>query len=67
MTSYRAFSDLFNELNSKLFGLRVYAHSVPSLRQIANVFGITGFHRICFTLTPSQFDTDTFDNTHITF
>lgn len=45
----------------------VYAPKVPSLRQIAIVFGITGFQRICLTLTPSQLDRDTFDIIHITF
>lgn len=60
--NYRAFSDRSNEKYSKLFvSLITYAPNVPSLRQTANVFAMTGFHRICLTFTPSILDNIIFD------
>lgn len=56
--TYCAFSDLFpsNIMYSSNPRWKVYAPNVPSQRQTAITFRITGFHRICLTLT--SFDTD---------
>lgn len=65
--THRAFSDLSIELYSKLLSLIIYAPNVPSPRQRAIVFPITGFQRISVTLTFGSFDTINLDTKHLTF
>lgn len=65
--THRASSDLSIELYSKLLSLITYAPNVPSPRQRAIIFPITGFQRISLTLTFESFDTINLDTKHLTF